>query len=220
MSEFITLNSENFDATKYLVKEVLQNSGIAVLAAEHGYMYVCDAFSPLTIGKVHQIRRTDPATASQVMVGKIEMAKGVAVDLDGEFLKLADSFWPGLLTMQLSPQPGLSWDLGDGGALAEFALRIPSSAFLLAVLQEFGPVAVASASVFGRAATTNINYVPAIASDIGIYVDEGILQAGPASTVIRQQVIGTSNGLEIIREGALSLADLQAVSSGICLATE
>ena len=46
-------------------------------------------------------------------------------------------------------------------------------------------------------------------------VDEGVLPEGPASTVLRRSVIGTSGGIEMVREGAISLAQLHEVLSTI-----
>ena len=123
---------------------------------------------------------------------------------------LADAFWPGLLTLHLMPHYGLNWDLGDGGELSEFAVRVPGSELLRAVAESTGPLAIASAAIVGRPATREINFVPALESSIAIYVDEGTLPEGPASTVIRRSILGKSGGLEMTREGAISLGKLQA----------
>ena len=52
--------------------------------------------------------------------------------------------------------------------------------------------------------------VPAMAMDIGVFVDAGILPEGAASTVVRRSIIGVSGGLELVREGAISRSELEA----------
>ena len=86
---------------------------------------------------------------------------------------------------------------------------------MLEVLSESGPLAVASASVAGRPVTTDINFVPALPSDVGIYVDEGPLEVAGKSTVVRNGV----SGLEMVREGVISFAALTEVVSHISAAT-
>lgn len=211
MGNFLTLASEDRTAAKDAVIRTLRNGEVAVLASESGYIYLADAFNVQAVERIHAIRRTDSGTACQVFVGSSKTAGGVARNFTGDALALAEKFWPGALTLLLAPQQGLSWDLGDGGVLDEFALRVPGREFLLSVLQESGPVAIASASVAGRPATLDINFVPALPSDVGIYVDEGVLPAAKATTVVRCSV----SGLEMVREGEISFAALSEVISGI-----
>lgn len=211
MGNFLTLASEDRTAAKDAVIRTLRNGEVAVLASESGYIYLGDAFNVQAVERIHAIRRTDSGTACQVFVGSSKTAGGVARNFTGDALALAEKFWPGALTLLLAPQQGLSWDLGDGGVLDEFALRVPGREFLLSVLQESGPVAIASASVAGRPATLDINFVPALPSDVGIYVDEGVLPAAKATTVVRCSV----SGLEMVREGEISFAALSEVISGI-----
>ena len=215
MENFLTLATEDRVATKDAVVRTLKNGEVAVLASENGYIYVADAFSAPAVNRIHAIRRADDGTACQVFVGSAKTAQGVARNYSEDVQALAEKFWPGPLTLLLGPQQGLNWDLGDAGSLDEFALRVPARPFLLEVLAECGPVAIASASIAGRPVTTDINYVPALPSDVGIYVDEGPLEVLGKSTVVRN---GTS-GLEMVREGDISFATLAEVVSGISAGT-
>jgi len=210
MAQYITLTAENFQEAVESTTAALNDGGIAVLAAEHGYVYACNAFDHEAVSGIHTLRGDPAYTACQVMVGKPDVLAGLSTDFDDEMKLLADAFWPGLLTLHLMPHYGLNWDLGDGGELSEFAVRVPGSELLRAVAESTGPLAIASAAIVGRPATREINFVPALESSIAIYVDEGTLPEGPASTVIRRSILGKSGGLEMTREGAISLGKLQA----------
>jgi len=211
MAQYITLAPENFQEAVESATAALNEGGIAVLAAEHGYIYACNAFDHEAVSRIHTLRGDPAYTACQVMVGKPDVLAGLSTDFDDEMKLLADAFWPGLLTLHLMPHYSLNWDLGDGGELSEFAVRVPGSELLRAVAESTGPLAIASAAIVGRPATREINFVPALESSIAIYVDEGTLPQGPASTVIRRSILGKSGGLEMTREGAISLEKLQAI---------
>ena len=62
------------------------------------------------------------------------------------------NFWPGLLSLNLKPQAGLNWDLGDGNTLDQISVRIPDSQFILEVLKKSGPLVIASAAAAGSGA--------------------------------------------------------------------
>lgn len=215
MGEVLKLADEDRTAIKDSVLRCIRNGEVAVVASEFGYIYIADAFNVAAVDRIHAIRRDDEGTACQVFIGSAKTASGVARNFDEDVALLAEKFWPGALTFLLTPHQGLSWNLGDDGALDEFALRVPSHPFLLEVLSESGPLAVASASVVGRPVTTDINFVPALPSDVGIYVDEGPLEVAGKSTVVRNGI----SGLEMVREGAISFAALTDVVSHISPAT-
>jgi tRNA threonylcarbamoyl adenosine modification protein (Sua5/YciO/YrdC/YwlC family) len=211
MSEIVDLTggvtSAAIDRT---LVSILQGE-VVVVAAEHAYMYLCDAFNPTAVQRIHGLRGDKAGTAAQVMVGSVAAVSGLAKDFDTEWQQIAENFWPGLLTMQLAPQSALNWDLGDNRTLGEFALRIPSREFILALLKRSGPLAAASAAPAGSAPSRELNSVPALQSEIGVFIDEGVLPEGPISTVLRRSIIGTEGGIELFREGAITLESIQSI---------
>lgn len=208
MSNVVKLNSRNKNAVRDRALVALLQGEVVVVAAEHGYLYVCDAFNHGAVNKLHALRGDQPGTSAQVLIGKVTAVGGLATDFDSDWQKVVNAFWPGLLTVQLAPQSALSWDLGDGRALSEFALRIPQREFLLSLLGRSGPLAAASASVVGQPPLRDLTYLPPSPEAIGVQVDEGVLPEGPASTVLRRK---SGGGIEAARIGAISLEALQEV---------
>ncbi len=215
MPEYFTLQEENRQEIIDYVLLSVRKGEIVVLAAEIGYIYACDAFQQSAVNEMHLIRGDDDGVAAQVFIGEAKVLPGIAADYDEDVAALTKAFWPGLLTLQMRPHPGLNWDLGDHGELPEFAVRVPSRPFLLELLKVTGPLAVSSAAISGRPPTNDINFVPAMATDIGAYVDEGPLASALPSTIVRRSIIGVTGGLEVAREGAISLAELQAALPSI-----
>lgn len=215
MAQYFTLTEDNFESARDAAKAAINNGAIVVLPAEHGYIYACDAFNHDAVSRVHTLRGDPAYTACQVIVGSASVLAGLATDFDSELQTLTSTFWPGLLTIHVMPHYGLNWDLGDGGELSEFAVRVPEAQLLREVADSTGPLAIASAAIVGRPASREISFIPALESSIEVYVDQGRLPEGPASTIIRRRVLGTEGGLELLREGAISLAQLQAVLPSI-----
>jgi len=217
MNDIVKLTTRNKTSLQDRALVALLQGEVVVVAAEHGYLYICDAFNQVAVNRLHLLRGDAPGTAAQVLIGKVSALGGLAKDFDSDWQAIASAFWPGLVTMQLAPQPALHWDLGDGRELAEFAVRIPKRNFLGTLLTRSGPLAAASASMVGHRPTLDINFIQALPTEIGLIVDEGILPEGPASTVLRRSAIGAGGGIEVLREGAISFLELQAVLPSISL---
>jgi tRNA A37 threonylcarbamoyladenosine synthetase subunit TsaC/SUA5/YrdC len=102
-------------------------------------------------------------------------------------------------------------------------VRIPRAPFLLSLLEKSGPVAVASASFAGSAPILNVNDIPFILdgvdgeSEISLIIDEGLLPTGLLTTMLRRRTIGAEDGIELFREGAISVAELKVVYPDILI---
>jgi tRNA threonylcarbamoyl adenosine modification protein (Sua5/YciO/YrdC/YwlC family) len=187
----------------------IQRGEVVILPLEHGYVYACDAFSFAAVNRLHQLRNDPKGVAAQVLIGKARTLSGLAQGLTADVSKLAEEFWPGLLTFNVPQNQSLSWDLGDGGHLKNFAVRMPNQVKTLEVLNATGPLAIASATLAGEApvrTATNPHHL-----DI---LDVGELESGPLSSVVAQ----VGEKLELLRVGSLTLEDLRKVASAIELA--
>ncbi len=189
----------------------IKRGEVVILPLEHSYVYACDAFSFAAVNRLHQLRNDPEGVAAQVIIGKVETLAGLAQGLTPAVKDLAREFWPGMLTLKLPQNQSLNWDLGDSGTLEEFAVRVPNRRETLEVLNETGPLAIASATFAGGAAVTLAPKTSEMES-----LDIGELTAGPLSTVVA--VAGEN--LAIVRVGALTFEELRKVVSAIELASE
>ena len=209
MSNIVKLTTRNKVATRDRALVALLQGEVIVVAAEHGYFYLCDAFNHIAVNRLHELRGNKPGTAAQVLIGKVTAVSGLAADFDSDWQKVVNAFWPGLLTVQLAPQSALSWDLGDSRALSEFAVRVPNRDFLLSLLAKSGPLAAASASLTGQPPLRDLQYISAFPNDLTLMIDEGVLPEGPASTVLRRPK--ADGPIQAVRLGAIGLEELQEV---------
>ena len=187
----------------------IKRGEVVILPLEHSYVYACDAFSFAAVNRLHQLRNDQPGIAAQVLVGKIQTISGLAQSLSENVKKLTEEFWPGLLTLNLQQNQSLVWDLGDGGNLKNFAVRMPNKTETLEVINATGPLAIASATIAGGAPVLKIEDPHQLE-----VLDIGELKSGPLSTVVTQ----VGENLELLRVGSITLEDLRKVASAIELA--
>ncbi len=189
----------------------IKRGEVVILPLEHSYVYACDAFSFAAVNRLHQLRNDPPGIAAQVVVGKVQTLGGLVQGLSKEVKELAEEFWPGLLTLNLPQNQSLNWDLGDGGNLTNFVVRMPDQIATLEVVNATGPLAIASATLAGLAPITRVENSHQLEA-----LDVGELVAGPLSTV----VVLEGENLTIRRVGALTLEDLRKVAPTIELANQ
>lgn len=174
---------------------------------EHGYIFLADAFSEFAVRAMHVLRGDALGVAAQVLIHSADTITGLSRDVTDDARALMKEFWPGLISFNLRPNMGLRWNLGDNQSLDRFSVRVPSSPFVNALLKETGPLAIASAARVGQKPALSTDRIFVLESDLAVMFDGGELSEGPATSVIESD----SNGMTIIREGAISREQLAAV---------
>ena len=189
----------------------IKRGEVVILPLEHSYVYACDAFSLAAVNRLHQLRNDPPGVAAQVIVGKARTLGGLAQGVSPEITELTEKFWPGLLTLNLPQNQSLNWDLGDGGNLTDFVVRMPDQISTLEVVNATGPLAIASATLAGTAPITRVENNHQLEA-----LDVGELSAGPLSTVVSL----AGEILAVTRVGAVTLEALKKVAPTIELANQ
>lgn len=205
--------------------KAISDGFIIAIPLEHSYAYVCHAFKPDSVRAMHVLRGDPLFTAAQVLVASQKAAPSVVREITPEIAALMKEFWPGMLSMNLRPQTGLNWDLGDANQLDQVSIRVPKNKFAKALLAKSGPLAVASAGradrssvlSFGsaervvRSAVKSINEIKVADSDLAFIFNNGVLRNGPLSTVIEAD----ETGLRLLRVGAISLEEILNIVPGV-----
>jgi len=214
MAERVLLNgagdSEFNEAVNTAVRYI--NAGeVIVVAAEFGYIYLADAFDKDAVKAVHILRGDQSGVAAQVFIKDVKVLAGIAKNSNINQDQLFSKFWPGLLSVTLNCQPGLSWDLGDGQRLGKVNVRVPNRKFLNTILKNSGPLVAGSVALTGKSLVRDLTKLPIYESDVGAIFDEGVLTEGPASTWLEI----SENEITVKRVGAISIEQLQAVIPSI-----
>jgi tRNA threonylcarbamoyl adenosine modification protein (Sua5/YciO/YrdC/YwlC family) len=201
------------ELAKHVSKAVksIRDGYLIVAPAEHGYIYLADAFSPFAVRAMHVLRGDEDGVAAQVLGYSAQTMQGIARDISSDAKALMDEFWPGLLSITLKPNRSLTWDLGDNNSLDRINVRVPKSRFLKALLKESGPLAIASASAAGQAPMLSIDRASVQQWDVAMIFDNGPVKSGQRTTIVDASV----SPIKVVRAGAISVAEMTPVAPGI-----
>jgi tRNA threonylcarbamoyl adenosine modification protein (Sua5/YciO/YrdC/YwlC family) len=210
MAERVLL--DNLDDSKFneavdTAVRYLKSGEVIIAAAEHGYVYLADAFDKDAVKAIHILRGDRTNVVAQVFIGDIKVLTGITARLTQEQDNLLKAFWPGLLSVTMKSQLALSWDLGDERRLGKVNVRLPNRKFLNAILLKTGPLAVASVALTGESAILDLKKLSIYESDIGVVFDEGQLASGQLSTWIDI----SENEVTVVRVGDISLEQLRSI---------
>ena len=210
MAERVLL--DNLDDSKFneavdTAVRYIKSGEVIIAAAEHGYVYLADAFDKDAVKAIHILRGDRTNVVAQVFIGDIKVLTGITARLTQEQDNLLKAFWPGLLSVTMKSQLALSWDLGDERRLGKVNVRLPNRKFLNAILLKTGPLAAASVALTGESAILDLTKVSIYESDIGVIFDEGKLESGQLSTWVDI----SENEITVIRVGDISLEQLRSI---------
>jgi len=198
----------NGDRADHLARGLksIRDGYVIVVPLEHGYVYACDAFSHFAVRAMHVLRGDALGVVSQVIIPTAKTAQGLSRSMRDDVQQITNIFWPGLLSINVKPQVGLAWDLGDAQRLDLISLRMPQEGFVLDLMQKSGPLAIASITSNGLPTLLDVERFEN--SGVDVIFDGGHLPAGPRTTVLNV----SDDGIELIREGAISRESLRKVS--------
>jgi L-threonylcarbamoyladenylate synthase len=185
----------------------VRRGDLVLIPTESVYAIATDAFSRRGVSAMRDAKGYDESVPLPVMVGARATVAGIAARVPDDARALMDAFWPGSLTLLLSPQPTLAWDLpGD----APLAIRMPLHPVALALLAQSGPLVVTTANQPGIQAPTDVDDAVAQLGDaIGLALDAGDLSGAEQlpSTVV--DVTGAQP--RVVRIGAIPVEQLRRV---------
>ena len=184
---------------------------VIVAPLENSYALVADAFFHDAVRALHVLRGDELGVSAQVMIGSSAAVDGIAREISEPVRALINNFWPGQLSINLKPQRGLNWDLGDGQQLDSFSVRVPSADFILQLAKMHGPLAVASAALAGKSPITNPNDLTFTELEVAAIFSVGPITQGPATTVVS----GDSDQARIMRVGAISAEQITVIAPDI-----
>jgi len=203
-----------------IAKASLGRTELAVIPTDTVYGIAANAFSPEAVKALLDAKGRGRQSPPPVLVSGIQQARALVEVFPEAAVKLAETFWPGPLTMIFKAQSSLDWDLGE--TKGTVALRVPDHKIALALIEETGPLAVSSANLTGQpAATTCQQAFDYLKDSVNVYLDAGTSPKGEASTILDMTDLvdsydeagnhSVSGKVRVIRRGALSEAKIRSV---------
>jgi L-threonylcarbamoyladenylate synthase len=185
----------------------VRRGDLVVMPTESVYAVATDAFSRRGVAALRAAKGYDDDVPLPVMVGSRATVPGITARVPDAARALMDAFWPGPLTLLMTPAPSLAWDLP---ADAPVAIRMPLHPLALALLAQSGPLVVTTANLPGMPAPVTVDdAIDQLGEAVSLALDAGELvdDAGRPSTVV--DVSGDAP--TVVRIGELSVDRLRAV---------
>lgn len=218
----------NYEAELEQAYKSIKKSEIIIAPAENGYLYLVDAFDTGAVSNLHKLLNKPDTDLLQVFLPRVSTVTGVCslnLQPTDSLFKLFTRCWPGAVSITMKTQPGLSWNLGTQSNLVN--VRVPDQKFLLKLLEQTGPLAVASTKMNSseiNAAIKN-NQLAKSGSNINsgnsgsnqimvsLFFNAQNVNSFP-STIIE---ILTENSIKFVREGAITYEQIKAWSSELAI---
>jgi len=183
---------------------------VIVYPTETFYALGVDALSLNALERLFAIKGREPGKPVALIAADLAMAFAVAREVPAEARVLAETFWPGPLTLVLPAREGIPAALigADGGVGVRVSSH-PIASALAAKLR--GPLTATSANLAGEPPAVELDAARrALGNKVKVFVDGGRLAGGAPSTVV---AVGRS-GMRVLRPGAVSERQLAAALKG------
>ena len=187
---------------------VLSDGEPVAIPTETVYGLAADATNADAISRIYEMKGRPRFNPLICHVSDMAMAEA-HVAFDPISRRLAESFWPGPLTLILPQQPQSSVHALASAGLDTLGIRMPEG-FSRRVIARFGrPLAAPSANTSGKISPTSAAHVEA---DLGPRL-KLILDAGPAEIGLESTIIKVEGGkLRLLRPGGLDAAAIEALT--------
>ncbi|MGC9159538.1 MAG: L-threonylcarbamoyladenylate synthase [Terracidiphilus sp.] len=188
------------DRIDYIVS-CLRSGDVVALPTDTFYGLAVDPVNLCAVEQIYQIKTRQKHKPLSLLIASLAQAYELVRDTDPLLDKLADSFWPGPLTIIV--RAGFKLPLRSTANTGNVALRIPDAAIPRAVVERFGlPITATSANLRGAPECT---HAASVRDQIGDRIPL-IVDGGPTGHAQPTTIVDLSLGpgrWEIVREGVI-----------------
>ena len=184
---------------------LLRTGGVVAFPTETVYGLGADATNREAVRRLFAIKGRPTDHPLIVHLGAMDWLGQWACDIPVAARLLAETFWPGPLTLVLPRQPWVP-DAVTGGQ-DSVALRMPEHPMALQLVAASGALAAPSANRFGHVSPTTAQHVR---DELGFMVDM-ILDGGPCRIGVESTIVSLLDGRPVLlRPGGLSIEILES----------
>ncbi|MFC1998473.1 L-threonylcarbamoyladenylate synthase [Chloroflexota bacterium] len=180
--------------------DLIKEGGAVALPTDTAYCLAADIHIDGAVKKVFEIKNRPLDKALPVFLPNKEALASVASDIPDIAWRLADSFWPGGLTLILKKHPSLLTLAISGGNT--LAVRVPNHPIPLNIITSIGsPITGTSANISGQKSPVTADEVyRQIGDRVDMIVDGGKCPIAALSTIIDL----SGSVPSILRDGAIT----------------
>ena len=205
-AELLRVNAQNPEAEvlRYAASFLSRGSVVAI-PTDTFYGLAADPFNLAAVDEIYRVKGRPETRALPILVRSLEQATQLAREVPQIFLRLAQEFWPGALTLVVDAANRLP--LKVTANTGKVALRWPKSDVARRLIEEFdGPITGTSANISGFPSCSNAEQ---LIKQMGGRLPL-ILDGGETGAVLGSTIVDVHGGAwKIIREGAIPVAEIE-----------
>lgn len=185
--------------------KIIKKGGIVAFPTETVYGLGADAFNPLAVARIFEVKRRPYFDPLIVHVANPDDVKNLVKKIPSIANSLIERFWPGPLTVVLFKEENIPEIVTAG--LSTVAIRMPSHPMALSLIKESKcPIAAPSANPFGYLSPTTADHVR---EQLGDQVDL-ILDGGPCPVGVESTIVSfLEERPRLLRPGGVSLEEIE-----------
>jgi len=171
------------------------------------YGLAADPFNLAAIDEIYRIKGRPENRALPILVNSIAQAAVLTRDVPEDFLKLAQAFWPGALTLVVDASRRLPLKITANKG--RVAVRWPKSPVAWAIIEQVGsPITGTSANISGYPSCSNARQLmEQLGERLPLILDSGETGGAVSSTIVDLR----EDGWSIVREGQIPEKEIARV---------
>ena len=187
--------------------EIVKRGGIVAFPTETVYGLGADAFNPLAVARIFEVKKRPYFDPLIVHVSSSNDLNRLITEIPKHAKKLIDRFWPGPLTVVLLKKEEVP-DIVTAG-LPSVALRMPRHTMALSLIELAGcPIAAPSANLFGSLSPTTAG---AVRGQLDDQIDF-ILDGGPCEVGVESSIVSfLERRPRLLRPGGVTLEEIESI---------
>jgi L-threonylcarbamoyladenylate synthase len=205
-AELLRVNSQDpeSEVLRYAA-DLLGRGSVVGIPTDTFYGLAADPFNLAAVDEIYRVKGRPETRALPILVRSLEQAMQLAREVPQIFLRLAQEFWPGALTLVVDAANRLP--LKVTANTGKVALRWPKSNIARRLIEEFdGPITGTSANISGFPSCSNAEQlVKQLGGRLPLILDGGETGATLGSTIVHVH----GGAWKIIREGAIPVAEIE-----------
>jgi L-threonylcarbamoyladenylate synthase len=201
----INAQSPSADVLRYAAERLLHGEVVAI-PTDTVYGLAADPFNLSAVEEIYRVKGRPDERALPILVNSLDQAMLLSREVPRNFLRLAEEFWPGALTLVVDASHRLP--LKVTANTGRIALRWPRSEVVARLIEEFdGPLTGTSANLSGSPACTGAEQVFTQLGDrLQLILDAGETKSASPSTIVELH----GDMWKVLREGAISSKEIEA----------
>ena len=187
-----------------IAAQIIRSGGLVAFPTETVYGLGANALNPIAVAKIFELKERPSFDPLIVHIASVDDLSTLTQNVDQNVIRLAETFWPGPLTIVL-PKSKIVPDIVTSG-LNTVGIRMPDNDIALKLIRAANcPIAAPSANKFGNLSPVSAEHVRKQLPNVESILDGGNTSVGIESTIVSID----GNVCTLLRPGVITISDIE-----------